>query len=117
MEIANRSTAIGAFASRAQAERAIRALLGAGFGVDQLGIVLPDAEFASVGSGESGPTTLWVGKMFRSLIGAEFPDEEIRYYEEALEGGQSLVMVRSKGRFPEAIDVLHRYGGQYMPAY
>jgi hypothetical protein len=53
----------------------------------------------------------------RSLIGVEFPDEEVRYYEEALEAGQSLVMVRSKGRFPEAIEVLHRYGGQYVSPY
>jgi hypothetical protein len=117
MQIANRSTAIGAFPSRSEAEQAVCALLVAGFRVDQLGIVLPDAESASVGSGEAGSITLWVGKMFRSLIGVEFPDEEIRYYEEALEGGQSLLMVRSKGRFPEAIDVLHRSGGQYMPPY
>ncbi len=117
MDIANRSTAIGAFPSLAKAEEAVCALVRAGFRADQLGIVLPDAESARVGSDQAGTTNLWVGKMFRSLIDVKFPDEEVRYYEEALEGGQSLVMVRAKGRFPEAIDILDRFGGKYLAPF
>ena len=117
MVIARRSTAIGAFASRAEAERAISGLLGAGFGPDQVGIVLPDALAPAAGSGEAGPTALWAGAMFRSLVGVEIPDDEVRYYEEALQQGQTLVMVRAADRYPEAMDILHRCGGEYMAAF
>jgi hypothetical protein len=117
MVIAIRSTAIGAFASRAEAERAVCDLLGAAFGPDQVGIVLPDAVAPVAGSEEAGPTALWSGAMFRSLIGVEIPDSEVRYYEEALQEGRTLVMVQAGGRYPEAMEVLHRCGGKYMAAF
>ena len=117
MTIAIRSTAIGAFASCAEAEHAVSDLLKAGFGPDQVGIVIPDAAVPAAGSRESGSTALWAGAMFRSLIGVEIPDEEVRYYEEALDAGQPLVMVRAADRFPAAIDILYRCGGKYMAAY
>jgi hypothetical protein len=117
MAIATRSTAIGAFASRAEAEQAIGGLLRAGFRPDQGGIVLPDAAAPAAGSVEAGPTALCFGGMFRSLIGVEIPEAEIRYYEEALEEGQTLVMVRAADRYPEAMDILYRYGGKYMAAF
>jgi hypothetical protein len=117
MVIAIRSTAIGAFASRGEADHAIRGLLGAGFGPDQVGIVLPDAVAPAAGSADEGPTALWAGAMFRSLLGVEIPDDEVRYYEEALQEGQPLVMVRAADRYPEAMDILHRCGGEYMAAF
>ena len=117
MAIALRSAAIGAFASRAEAEQAVRGLLGAEFGSDQVGIVLPGAVAPAPGSEETGPATLWAGAMFRSLIGEEFPDSEVRYYEEAIQDGSTLVMVRAGDRYPEAIDILHRCGGKYMAAF
>ncbi len=55
--------------------------------------------------------------MFRSLVGAQIPDSEVRYYEEALEESRTLVMVRAGERYPEAIDILHRCGGKYMAAF
>jgi hypothetical protein len=55
--------------------------------------------------------------MFRSLIGEELPDSEVRYYEEAIQDGSTLVMVRAGDRYPEAIDILHRSGGKYMAAF
>jgi len=116
MVIAIRSTAIGAFASRAEAEQAVRDLLGSAFGPDQVGIVLPDA-VAAAGSEEGRPTTLWAGAMFRSLSGVEIPDDEVRYYEESLQEGRTLVMVRAGDRYPEAMDILHRCGGKYMAAF
>ena len=67
--------------------------------------------------GGGGPTALWAGAMFRSLIGEEIPDGEIRYYEEALQEGRTLVMVRAGDRYPEAMDILHRCGGKYMAAF
>jgi hypothetical protein len=103
MVIATRSTAIGAFASRAEAELAISGLLGAGFAPDQVGIVLPDA---------GAP-----GGMFRSLIGVEIPDAEVRYYEEDLQEGRPLVFVHAADRYQEAIDILHRNGGKYMAPF
>jgi hypothetical protein len=117
MVIATRSTAIGAFPSRAEAEQAVCGLLGAGFGSGQVGIVLPDALAPAPGSAEVGPTALWAGAMFRSLIGEELPDSEVRYYEEAIQDGSTLVMVRAADRYPEAIDILNRFGGVYMAAF
>ena len=113
MVIAIRSTTIGAFASRAEAEQAVCGLLEAAFGPDQLGIVLPDA----ANSEKPGPTALWAGGMFRSLIGVEIPDGEISYYEEAMQEGRTLVMVRAGDRYPEAMEIIHRYGGKYMAAF
>ena len=117
MAIATRSTAIAAFASRADAEEAIRGLLGAGFGPDRLGLVLPDVEAPGGAPADAGPVTVCVGGMFRSLIGAEIPDAEMRYYEEDLQEGRPLVMVRAGGRYQEAVDILHRNGGKYMAAF
>jgi len=117
MVIAMRSTAIGAFASRAEAEQAVCGLRGAAFGPDQVGIVLPDAVVPAAWSEVAGPTTLWAGAMFRSLIGVEILDSEVRYYEEALQEGRTLVMVRAGDRYPEAMGILHRCGGKYMAAF
>lgn len=66
MVIAIRSMAIGAFASWAEAEHAISGLLGERFGLDQVGIVLPDGLGPRRRIGEAGPTALWVGGMIRS---------------------------------------------------
>ncbi len=117
MAIAIRSTAIGAFASRADAESAVCGLLAAAFGPDQVGIVLPEAVSPTAGCEEADPTALWAGAMFRSLVGVELPDEEVRYYEEALEDGRVLVMVRAGDRYSAAMDILYRYGGEYMAAF
>jgi hypothetical protein len=117
MVIAVRSTAIAVFASRVEAEQAIAGLLEARFGKDQVGIVLADAVAPAAGSEKAGPTALWAGAMFRSLIGVEIPDSEVRYYEEALEDGSTLVMVRTMDRYPEAMEILHRHGGRYMAAF
>ena len=114
MAITVRSTAIGAFASRAEAEQAVCGLLEAAFGLDQVGIVLPDAVAPIAGSAETGSTALWEGAMFRSLIGVEIPDSEVSYYEEALEDSHALVMVRAGDRYPEAMDILNRFGGEYL---
>jgi hypothetical protein len=117
MAIAIRSTAIAAFPSRAEAEQAVCELLGAAFELDQVGIVLPDAVASAAGSEETGRTALWAGAMFRSKIGVEIPDSEVRYYEEALQDGSTLLMVRTPDRFPEAMDILNRFGGVYMAAF
>jgi hypothetical protein len=117
MVIALRSTAIGAFASRAQAEQAVESLRGAAFDRDQIGIVLPDSVVPAAGSEEHGLTALWSGALFRSLIGVEIPDSEVHYYEEVLQEGRTLVMVLAGDRYPEAMDVLHRCGGKYLAAF
>ena len=117
MAIATRSTAIAAFASRADAEQAIRGLLGAGFRPDRLGLVLPDVAATGGASVDAAPVTVCVGAMFRSLIGAEIPDAEVRYYEEDLQEGRPLVLVRAGDRYQEAVDILNRNGGKYMAAF
>ncbi len=116
MAIATRSTVIAAFASRADAEQAILGLLGAGFGPDRLGLVVPGVE-APGGAADAGPVTVCVGPMFRSLLTEQIPDAELRYYEESLQEGRPLVLVRAADRYQEATDVLHRCGGKYMAAF
>ena len=116
MTTATRSTAIAAFASRADAARAIRDLLDAGFTAAQLGLVLPVGAAGDV-TVESAPVTVCLGGMFRKLIGTDIPDGEIRYYEEDLEEGRPLAIVRSADRYQEAIDLLHRCGGEYLALY
>ena len=116
MAIALRSTAIGAFASRAEAEQAVCDLLGAEFGSDQVGIVLPDAVAPAAGSEEAGPTALWAGPMFRSLIGEEIPTARsatTRRPSRTADAGDGP----GRDRYPEAIDILHRCGGKYMAAF
>jgi hypothetical protein len=117
MAIATRSTAIGVFASRTEAEHAVRDLLGAAFAPDQIGIVLPGAVAPAAVATEAGQAALWAGAMFRSLVGTEIPESELRYYEEALEDGSPLVMVRAGERYPESMDIINRCGGEYMAAY
>lgn len=112
MVIAIRSTAIGAFSSRVQAEQAVESMLGASFVRDQIGLVLPASVAPAEDSEEHGLTALWSGALFRSLIGVEIPDSEVRYYEEVLQEGRTLVMVLAGDRYPEAMDVLHRCGGK-----
>ena len=116
MAITVRSTAIGAFESRIEAERAVRGLLEAAFGPDQVGIVLSDAVTPVAGPEETGSTALWEGAMFRSLVGVEIPESEVHYYEEVLEDSQALVMVRAGDRYPEAMEILNRFGGEYLAA-
>jgi hypothetical protein len=117
MTIVTRSTAIAAFASRADAEQAIRSLLAAGFGPDRLGLVLPDAQAPGGAAADAGPITVCIGAMFRSLLTEQIPDAEVRYYEEDLQEGRPLVMVRAGDRYQEAVDILNRNGGKYMAAF
>jgi hypothetical protein len=113
LEIAIRSTAIGVFETRADAEQAVYGLLEAAFGPGQVGIVLPDAVASTARSEDALPAAVWEGEMIRSLLGMEIPDNEVRYYEEAREDGNTLVMVRAGDRYPEAMDILNRFGGVF----
>ena len=117
MGIATRSTAIAAFTSRVDAEQAIRGLLAAGFGPERLGLVLPDVDAPGGTSLSAGPITVCAGAMFRSLIGEEIPEAEVRYYEEDVQEGRPLVMVRAADRYQEAVDILDGNRGEYMPAF
>ena len=117
MVIAKRSTAIGAFPSRSEAEIAVAAALEAGFLPDQVGIVLPDVLSLAADCELPGSTTLWAGSMFRKLIGVDVANEELRYYEEAIEEGRALVMIQAQDRYPEAMQIFDRCGGEYMQAF
>jgi hypothetical protein len=117
MAIASRSTAIAAFASRDDAQQAIRGLLLSGFEPDRLGLILPDVEAPDAAMEFAEPITLCVGGMFRSLIGVELPETEVRYYEEDLLQGRPLVMVRAGDRYQDAVDILDHCGGRYLAAF
>jgi hypothetical protein len=77
---------------------------------------VPNAVALATGLAKAGPTALWAGAMFRSPISVEISGSEIRY-DEALADGNLLAIVRTTDRYPEATDVLHRCGGEYLGAY
>jgi hypothetical protein len=115
--IAKGSTTIGAFGSLAAAELAFYGLLGAAFWPDQVEIVLPDAVLPATLSPEAAPTAVWSSALFRTLIGVEISDNEIRHCEEVLQEGHTLVLVRAGNRYPEAMDILHRCGREDKAAF
>jgi Heat induced stress protein YflT len=57
-----------------------------------------------------GATT---GGIVGALIGADFPEEEARFYETELKAGKVLVGVRADNRAVEARDILDRCGGYH----
>ncbi len=79
--------------------------------------MLPDAVAIAVDVAEAGTTALWAGAMFRSLVGTEIAESELRYYEEALADGSPLVMVRAGERYPESMNIINRCGGEYMAEF
>lgn len=52
------------------------------------------------------------GGLLGALINAGIPENEARYYDEAVRGGQILVTVRAGSRAMEATMILERNGGQ-----
>ena len=52
------------------------------------------------------------GGLLGALINAGIPENEARYYDEAVRGGQILVTVRAGSRATEAMMILERNGGQ-----
>jgi hypothetical protein len=53
------------------------------------------------------------GGIIGGLIGADFPEEEARFYEKELKAGRVLVGVRAEERATEARDILDRCGGYH----
>jgi hypothetical protein len=78
MDSGVRSTAIAAFASQDDAQRAIRGLLEVGFGRDRLNLVMREIAASTGGTAGGEPTTACNARMFRSLVGEETPEAEIR---------------------------------------
>jgi len=50
------------------------------------------------------------GGMLGALIGLGFSDEEARYYEEEFSSGRTIVTVRTRGRYDEAVRILRMHG-------
>jgi hypothetical protein len=117
MTTATRSTVIAAFASRADATRAILDLFTAGFTPQQLGLVLPYGTSPDEVTADFQGVNVYIGGTVRELSGADISDAEIRYYEEDIQEGRPLVVVRTADRYQEAIDILHRCGGTYMATF
>lgn len=53
------------------------------------------------------------GGIIGALIGADFPEEEARFYEKELKAGRVLVGVRAEDRADEARAILDRCGGYH----
>jgi hypothetical protein len=93
---------------------------GAGFGalwalgiaagvLPAIGPIIAGGLLASVLASAAGGAV--VGGVVGALIGLGVPEEEARYYEGELAAGRTIVTVRAPGRYEEAEEVLHRYGG------
>jgi hypothetical protein len=52
------------------------------------------------------------GGLIGALTGAGVPEEEARWYDERVRAGGWLVSVNARGRYDEAMRILHEYGGR-----
>ncbi|MFN8636854.1 MAG: general stress protein [Chloroflexota bacterium] len=52
------------------------------------------------------------GGIIGALTGAGIPEEEARYYDTEFRQGGIVVTVQARGRYDEAHDIMHEYGGR-----
>ncbi|HEY7061875.1 MAG TPA: hypothetical protein VII06_10365 [Chloroflexota bacterium] len=133
-----RAVAVGIFHDRAQVRDAVGALKDAGFGEDDVELLLPtpppsgtvtdtsplDAAAAEPSEGPSGgiganaldntlgnvPTGAGPGVVASALRGYGIADDEVQRYEAEARQGATLLAVRVQGRYDEAEALLRRHG-------
>ena len=112
MDGARNGTAVGVFASRELAERAVDELLHAGFGPRQIGLAVPDEPFAASGLPATGLEDDAVG--VTSFTGMGIAADEARRYEEELGSGCVVLAVASGRRYEDAVRILRDYGATFL---
>jgi uncharacterized protein (TIGR02271 family) len=119
----DRSTVIGVFQERDQAERANAELRRAGFPEDGIGLEAGGGEATARGVGPTdvGPASpagaprrgaARAAASGRSglLEGLNMSDEQARYYERELQAGRIIMAVRESDRASEAAAIMRRFG-------
>ncbi len=106
-----RSTVIGVFPDRDQANRAIDELRRVGFSYDQIRLVE-----RGTGSFLDSLKSLFTGQATTSsntaddLMRIGLPEQDVRYYQSELDAGRSVVMVNAVGRPEQAFTIFHQNG-------
>jgi len=143
MTTATRTTAVGVFTDRDQADQGVAQLRRAGFAPDQIQLTAKPATAGQDTPGASGPPT-WEngagygllagaclgavggpagmlalglgGMLLGALIDLGVPETDARFYSDQVEAGYVMVTVRADNRYDEAQAVLHRCGALPPPA-
>ncbi|HUY99107.1 MAG TPA: hypothetical protein VMU89_02060 [Thermomicrobiaceae bacterium] len=112
MDEKQNGTAVGVFASREPADRAVDELLNAGFSPRQIGLALPDETYASgdphAATGDAGA----VGAT--SFTGMGMAAGQARRYEEQLGMGCVVLAVTTGRRYEDAVRILRDYGATFL---
>src|SRR5436309_2938341 len=128
MTMTDRSTVVGVFELRSEADAAIYELQRAGFRDEQIGFIVRNEDTGATTTVEDGNTTeaapgaavgavsggtigAAAGGIVGALVGMGVPEEEAHYYAGEFHSGRTLVTVKADGRQQEAINILHHYGG------
>lgn len=109
-----RSTVVGVFEVRQQADRAVEELRQAGFRNEQIGVAqaIPaqkggTAQRGEAGQGQDGGFFASVADFLKGLFGS---NEEAGHYEGEYRADRTVVTVNAESRSDEAWSLLHRHG-------
>ncbi len=109
-------TAVGLYATSAEAQQVLNDLVAAGFARSNIRILLGDQstrqlhEWYDDQPGVAGGAG-WQGDAGTMLTSLGVPSADANFYEEALHRGDALVSVTtSDARIDEAVDIMSRYG-------
>jgi predicted acylesterase/phospholipase RssA len=98
----HQDTVVGLFGDPERARDAIAALKDAGSAAEDITLLMPD-RVAALGAG--------AGAIAGALVGMGVSEDEARYYEQEVRGGQTLVAVRAERRWLDEADrILRQFG-------
>jgi hypothetical protein len=142
MTTATRTTAVGVFTDRDQADQAVAELRRAGFASDQVQLTAKPATAGQDTPGASGPPNWETGAGYGLLAGAclgavggpagmlalgvggmligalidlGIPETDARFYSDQVEAGYLMVTVRADNRYDQAQAILHHCGALPPP--
>ncbi|MFL5659264.1 MAG: hypothetical protein ACJ8CB_34410 [Ktedonobacteraceae bacterium] len=117
MTTTERSMVVGVFTDHGQANQAIDALRNAGFNADQIRLV----ERGTVGFLDSlkslftGPETT-TASTADDFVKMGVPESDARFYENEIEAGHIIVIVKSTGHQEQALSILRQSGAYDITA-
>jgi len=113
MVMSEHSTVVGVFTDNAQAEQAINELLRVGFSNDEISVSRGAAatggfidSLKSLFTRQETPAATTAHDF--NLMGV--PEQDADFYQDELNAGRTIVLVRAAGMEPEAFGILGLYG-------
>ncbi len=104
---------VALFNDENQAQKAVDALLNAGFSNDQISFAghgTPRGLLAGLKSFFTGEA-MSTGGAYNDLVNRGLPEQDARYYQQEYDAGRSIVAVSGSDRLQEASSILSSYGG------